>query len=62
MAIALSLFLLATILGMSLLVAGVYILAGFGWSLLACGACLLSAAAFIRSGMRAHENKEVSGG
>lgn len=38
--------------GLGLLVAGVYILAGLGWALLAGGVSMLVCAAFIRAGIR----------
>lgn len=38
--------------GLGLLVAGVYVLAGPGWSLLAGGASMLVCTAFIRAGIR----------
>lgn len=45
------LFLLAAVAGLCLLVSGVYVLAGLGWSLIAAGACFVSAAGFIRKGL-----------
>ncbi|MFT0533939.1 hypothetical protein ACMHYJ_14090 [Castellaniella hirudinis] len=52
MTIALTLFLLAAIAGLSLLVAGTFVLAGPGWAFVAGGAALLVCAAFLRSGLR----------
>lgn len=52
MTIALALFLLASAGGMALLVAGVFMLAGAGWALIAASGSLLCAAAFLRAGMR----------
>lgn len=52
MTIALTLFLLAAIAGLSLLVAGTFLLAGPGWAFVAGGIALLFCAAFLRSGLR----------
>lgn len=45
------LFLLAAVGGLCLGVAGVFVLAGLGWSLLAGGAALLLVASFVRKGL-----------
>ncbi len=45
------LFLLTAAAGMAAAVAGVFVLAGLGWSLLAGGGALLLAAGFIRKGL-----------
>lgn len=47
-------FLALAILGALSVVAGVFMLAGAGWALLAAGAFMLAAAAMIRKGMATH--------
>lgn len=49
---ALYLFVMAALAGLCLIAAGVFLLAGLGWALVAGGVCLLVCAAFIRSGLR----------
>lgn len=49
---ALYLFVTAALAGLCLISAGVYVLAGLGWALVAGGACLLVCAAFLRAGLR----------
>ena len=44
-------FLLMVAAGVAMLVAGVYVLAGTGWALIAGGAFCISAAVFIRKGL-----------
>ncbi|WP_447590145.1 hypothetical protein [Aquipseudomonas campi] len=44
-------FLLVSLAGFALLCAGVWLLAGLGWSLVAGGASLFCIAGFIRRGM-----------
>nr|WP_314586587.1 hypothetical protein [uncultured Pseudomonas sp.] len=44
-------FLLAAAVGLCLIVAGVYVLVGTGWALLAGGVALLMVAGFIRKGL-----------
>ena len=45
-------WMLATaLLGIGLIVCGVYVLAGFGWALIAGGASALGVAMFIRKGL-----------
>lgn len=44
-------FLLAAMAGLCLLVGGVFVLAGLGWSLVAGGAACLATAGFIRKGL-----------
>jgi len=44
-------FLLAAVAGFCLLVSGVFVLAGLGWSLIAGGMACLLAAGFIRKGL-----------
>lgn len=44
-------FLVAAALGLCLAVAGVFVLVGLGWALLAAGAALLLVAGFIRKGL-----------
>ncbi len=53
MTIALTLFLLAAVSGLGLLVAGTFILAGPGWAFVAGGISMLVCAAFLRGGLRA---------
>lgn len=48
---ALICFVLAALAGFSLLCAGVWVLAGTGWALLAGGAAMLCIAGFIQRGM-----------
>lgn len=48
---ALIAFLLISLAGLGLLCAGVFVLAGPGWALIAGAASLLCVAAFIRRGM-----------
>lgn len=48
---ALIAFLAASLIGLGLFCAGVFVLAGAGWALLAGSASLLFVAAFIRRGM-----------
>lgn len=48
---ALALFVLAGLAGLALGVAGVYLLAGPGWALVAGSVAMLSVAAFIRKGL-----------
>ena len=45
------LFLVVAIVALGLLVAGVFVLAGLGWALVAAGAGCLAAAGFIRKGL-----------
>ena len=45
------LFLLLTLCAAGSLVAGVYLLVGLGWSLIAASACLAAMAALLRKGM-----------
>lgn len=44
-------FLMCSLLGLGLLVAGVFVLLGTGWALLSGGAALLVIAGFIRKGL-----------
>lgn len=44
-------FIAAALFGLSLGVAGVYVLLGLGWSLLAAGGALLLVAGFVRKGL-----------
>ncbi len=44
-------FLMCSLLGLGLLVAGVFVLLGIGWALLAGGVALLVIAGFIREGL-----------
>lgn len=44
-------FLTCSLLGLGLLVAGVFVLLGIGWALLAGGVALLVIAGFIRKGL-----------
>jgi len=53
-------FLLLALAGLALLVAGVYVLLGLGFALLAGGAAALLVAAFVRRGLAAV--KEPAGG
>lgn len=62
MTIALALFLLASAGGMALLVAGVHVLAGLGWALIAGALCLIACAMFLRTGLREPARREVKGG
>lgn len=48
---ALTLFVLAVLCGLGLAVAGVYLLAGLGWSLIAGSVGMLAIAGFIRQGL-----------
>lgn len=45
------LFILVALCGFGSAVAGVYLLQGAGWALVACGASLLLIAGFIRKGL-----------
>lgn len=45
-------FLLVSLIGFALLCAGVWILAGTGWALIAGAACMFLSAGFIRRGLR----------
>jgi len=45
-------FLLASLVGFGLLCAGVWMLAGTGWALIAGGLCMFAIAGFIRRGLR----------
>ncbi|TDV44407.1 hypothetical protein EC919_11479 [Pseudomonas graminis] len=47
----LTLFIVVAVAALCLLVAGVFLLAGLGWSLIAGGAACLVAAGFIRKGL-----------
>jgi hypothetical protein len=47
----LTLFLLVAMAGLCLFVAGVYVLAGIGWALIAGAVALITAAGFIRKGL-----------
>lgn len=49
---ALYLFVAAALAGLCAITAGVLVLAGLGWALVAGGTCLLVCAAFIRAGLR----------
>lgn len=51
MKIAIAAYILAGLVGFGLLVASVYVLAGFGWSLLAGAFSCFSVSAFIRRGL-----------
>ncbi|MGI2095467.1 hypothetical protein [Shewanella glacialipiscicola] len=49
----LALFIILALAGSSLAVAGIYLLLGLGWSLLASAAFAFAGAAFLRKGMAA---------
>lgn len=49
---ALVIYIFCALAGLSLVVISVYVLAGFGWSLLAAGISMLLVSAFIRSGLQ----------
>jgi hypothetical protein len=51
MDIGLTLFIASSVVAVCLFVAGVFVLAGLGWSLIAGGAGFLAAAGFIRKGL-----------
>ena len=44
-------FVIAAMLGLCLFIAGIYVLAGFGWCLLASSGAFMAIAGFVRKGL-----------